>query len=150
MCVSEPQDPKKPNQTQALDGSRSSQPMEQRTPTPGTTRLSPDAWKLRFRIGDQTVSVPVRERIIVGRRLEDEKTIDFDLSPYGAYTFGVSRQHAIITLHEGFLYLEDNNSTNGTRINGFQLTPKQKYRLRDGDEVEFARLRTSIRFEFAS
>ena len=80
----------------------------------------------------------------------DLDTIDFDLSPYGAYTFGVSRQHAIITLHEGFLYLEDNNSTNGTRINGFQLTPKQKYRLRDGDEVEFARLRTSIRFEFAS
>ncbi|MCA9894532.1 MAG: FHA domain-containing protein, partial [Anaerolineae bacterium] len=45
------------------------------------------------------------------------------------------------------LYIEDLGSTNGTRINGFQLTPRQKYRLRDADELEFARLRTIIRFE---
>jgi pSer/pThr/pTyr-binding forkhead associated (FHA) protein len=45
------------------------------------------------------------------------------------------------------LYLEDLNSTNGTRINGFQVTPKQKYRLRENDEIEFARLRTTLKYE---
>ncbi|MEL6310133.1 MAG: FHA domain-containing protein [Chloroflexota bacterium] len=43
--------------------------------------------------------------------------------------------------------MEDLGSTNGTRINGFQLTADQKYRLRDGDEIEFARLRSDIVFK---
>lgn len=76
-----------------------------------------------------------------------DSDIDFDLTPHGAYHFGVSRRHATISLIDGFLYIEDLGSTNGTRINGFQLTPHQQYRLRDGDEVEFARMRVLIEFE---
>ena len=59
----------------------------------------------------------------------------------------VSRRHSrIVREADGYL-VEDLGSTNGTRINGFQLTSKQRYRLRDGDEIEFARLRMTIKFE---
>lgn len=132
-------------QTQILK-SPDSEPMPERHPTPSTTKLGP-GWQLSFKFGDQAAVIDVDTQIIVGRLLEGETGVDFDLGPYGAYHYGVSRQHAMLTLHEGLLYLEDNMSTNGTRINGFQVTPRQKYRLRDGDEIEFARLRTTLRFE---
>jgi hypothetical protein len=138
--------PEFPRQTQLLSDHADTGPMEQREPRPGTTQLGP-GWRLRFKINDQTTVLDIGGRVVVGRIIEDETGVDFDLTPFGAYHYGVSRQHAILSLHDGFLYLEDNGSTNGTRINGFQMTPHQKYRLRDSDEIEFARLRTSIRFE---
>ncbi|MFQ3646468.1 MAG: FHA domain-containing protein [Anaerolineae bacterium] len=120
--------------------------MSNRPPSPGTARLT-SAWKLRWKIGEETYIMPAEERVVIGRAMEGDTGIGFDLTPFGAYHFGVSRMHAVLTLHDGFLYLEDLNSTNGTRINGFQVTPKQRYRLRDGDEIEFGRLRTTLRFE---
>lgn len=120
--------------------------MVNRPPSTNTTRLT-SAWKLRWKIGEETYVMPATERIVIGRAMEGDTGIGFDLTPYGAYHFGVSRMHAVLTLHDGYLYLEDLNSTNGTRINGFQVTPKQRYRLRDGDEIEFGRLRTVLRFE---
>jgi hypothetical protein len=119
----------------------------QRIPTPGTARLT-SAWKLRWKIGEENVIMAVEDKIVIGRAMEGgDDSIQFDLTPHGAYHFGVSRMHAVLTMNDGYLYLEDLNSTNGTRINGFQVTPKQKYRLRDGDEIEFARLRTTVKFD---
>jgi len=121
-------------------------PMPERTPSPNTARLSV-GWRIIFRIGDQKIPLEIGDTLVVGRGIEESPgDVDLDLTPHGAYHFGVSRRHAIMTLKDGYLYLEDLGSTNGTRINGFQLTANQKYRLRDGDEVEFARLRTNIRF----
>ena len=60
----------------------------------------------------------------------------------------MSRRHATIVQdneHKA-LYIEDLNSTNGTRINGFGLEPNRRYRLRDGDEVELGRVRMVLRF----
>jgi FHA domain len=139
----------KPKQTEmlSLPDDFQPKPMPHREPLPNTTRLSA-GWRIIFRIGDQKKALNIEELITIGRGVESEDTnaVDFDLTPFGAYHFGVSRKHAIMTLKDGYLYLEDLGSTNGTRINGFQLTANQKYRLRDGDEIEFARLRTSIRF----
>ncbi|MEQ8678035.1 MAG: FHA domain-containing protein [Aggregatilineales bacterium] len=122
-------------------------PMLDRPPRPQTSVLGPD-WGLEFKIGDKTVLLEMKTVIIVGRSAEGDsaKPPSFDLTPHGAYQHGVSRQHAAITHHNGSLYIEDLGSTNGTRINGFQLTARRKYRLRDGDEVEFARIRTLVRF----
>lgn len=113
--------------------------------------LSED-WHVVMSIDEQKHQkvVELQDRIIVGRSVENESDpdgVDLDLGPYGAYQYGVSRHHAVISLRKGYLYLEDLGSTNGTRINGFQLTAHQKYRLRDSDEIEFSRLRTTIRFE---
>ncbi len=137
-----------PDRAQESDGS-----LLERPPSPQTTHLS-DKWRLLFKIGEQSKRLTlVTTPLIVGRKLEADNSassgpsVGFDLTPYGAYHFGVSRRHALLTLQDTFLYIEDLSSTNGTRINGFQLTPRQKYRLRDGDEIEFARLRVTLRFE---
>lgn len=128
-------------------GSSDAQPMPDRQPRPQTSILGAGA-KLLVKIGDKQVVLDIEDVMLIGRRIEgdDPKTYALDLGAYGGYQSGVSRQHATITRHEGSLYIEDLGSTNGTRINGFQLTARRKYRLRDGDEVEFARLRTVFKF----
>jgi hypothetical protein len=127
-----------------------SKAMKPRQPRPNTTLLT-DKWQIILTIGDKKEDLTFSEHLLVGRAIDNEThptdVIGFDLTAFGAYHYGVSRHHAMMTLQEGYLYLEDLGSTNGTRINGFQLTANQKYRLRDGDEIEFARLRTHIRFK---
>lgn len=92
-----------------------------------------------------------KERLVAGRAGNSSDAPasplipDLDFTPLNALENGVSRQHAAFIYKEGALSLEDLNSTNGTRINGFQIVPGQLYRLRNGDELEFGRLRTIIR-----
>lgn len=52
---------------------------------------------------------------------------------------GISRNHARITRQEGVYYIEDLNSRNGTYLNGDLLSYKQKYRIKPGDHLRFAR-----------
>jgi len=137
--------PVKPKQTEYLNLPQEA-PMPDRAPRRNTSYLT-TGWRLRFLMGNDERTIPIQDSIVVGRVLDNETSIGFDLTPFGAYHYGVSRKHAVLTLYEGSLYLEDLGSTNGTRINGFQLTPRHKYRLRDADELEFARLRLVIRFD---
>ncbi len=122
-------------------------PMMDRQPRPQTNVLGAGA-RLQVNFGDKKIVLDIEDVMLIGRLVEgdDPNMYALDLGSYGGYQNGVSRQHATITRHEGSLYIEDLGSTNGTRINGFQLTARRKYRLRDGDEVEFARLRTQIKF----
>ncbi|MEM9955293.1 MAG: FHA domain-containing protein [Chloroflexota bacterium] len=135
-------------QTAMLTDPDAAEPMVERDPDDDAIQLH-DGWRIQFKIGDQKKTLPLKNRVTVGRAVDSDakvNEINFDLTPFGAYHFGVSRHHAVMTLAEGYLYLEDLGSTNGTRINGFQLTANQRYRLRDGDEIEFARLRSNISF----
>ncbi|MGB1286235.1 MAG: FHA domain-containing protein, partial [Aggregatilineales bacterium] len=119
--------------------------MIERKPRPGTTILG-SGWQLMFTVDNKRAYIDVKDKITVGRDMQKDGSVDFDLNEFGAYHFGVSRHHANLNMIDSLIYLEDNNSTNGTRINGFQLTPHQQYRLRDGDELEFGRLRIKITF----
>jgi hypothetical protein len=126
-------------------------PLEERAPRPQTARLAPP-WRLLLQIGGQnqtTVGIEVKERIVLGRSDPVANFYpDLDLSPYGGQEGGVSRRHATIIQDDGTkaLYIEDMNSTNGTRINGFSLEPRRRYRLRDSDELEFGGVRMVLRF----
>lgn len=91
------------------------------------------------------VSVTISGTLIVGRGGGEGPQPDLDFSSYHAAEHGLSRQHAALHAANSFLYIEDLNSTNGTRINGFKLPPLRRYRLRSGDEVEFGGLRVTIR-----
>lgn len=126
-------------------------PPDDRRTRPQTGRLA-SSWRLLLQIGDQnqtTVGLEVRERVLLGR---SDPISNFypglDLTPYGGQDGGVSRRHAAIVQdgNSQALYLEDMNSTNGTRINGFSLEPRRRYRLRDGDEIELGRVRMVLRF----
>jgi len=121
-------------------------PMADRPARPQTKLLGPQS-RVQFKVGDDRVPLELKSVIIVGRSSDDDdRSPGFDLAPFDAYQHGVSRQHAAITQHEGSLYIEDLGSTNGTRINGFQLVARRKYRIRDGDEVEIGRIRTLVQF----
>lgn len=86
------------------------------------------------------------ERLIIGRADEgDTQPPDLDLTPFGASQNGVSRMHGALTAEGNIPYIQDLNSSNGTRINGFQLPPEKPYRLRDGDELELGSLRLIVR-----
>ena len=123
------------------------EPMQDRPQRPQTDTVY-EGGKLRVTIGDQQIMLDITDTIIVGRYIEgdDPNVPMLDLAPFDGYQQGVSRRHATITRQDTFLYVEDHGSTNGTRINGFQLTPRRKYRLRNGDRVEFSRLMTVFNF----
>ena len=88
------------------------------------------------------LSVPFSRELIVGRVDPREQTQpDIDLTSVKAEESGVSRFHARFTYQEGTLYIEDMGSTNGTRINGFDLVAGKSYRLTPGDEIELGSLR---------
>jgi len=129
-------------------GPTDAEPMKDRPARPQTNVLGPSS-TLEVHIAGKVVNLRLSDQMLIGRLIEgdDPETYALDLNNFGGYQSGVSRQHAMISRHEGGLYIEDLGSTNGTRINGFQLTARRKYRLRDGDEVEFARLRTVFKFK---
>ena len=139
--------------TSLLGEARAARPMpaSERARRQQTGRL-PSPWRLLIQIGRETqttVGIEVKEQVVIGR---SDPVADFhpdlDLSPYGGQEGGVSRRHAVIVQDEKTkaLYIEDMNSTNGTRMNGFTLEPRRRYRLRDGDELELGRVQIILRF----
>ncbi len=96
-------------------------------------------------VSPKTLAVKLKERITVGRAGADGEQPDLDMSPFEALDKGVSRLHAVFLYRDEQIYIEDLNSTNGTRINGLKLVPGRQYRLRNGDELEFGSLRVVVR-----
>lgn len=134
--------------TTVLNSQGDNQPPPERGPRPATHLLAPP-WRVLLQVGGEnktTMGVSVNDYTVIGRADGKENDADVDLNPYGAFQNGVSRRHAAISQEKGTIYIEDLESTNGTRINGFQLPPNEKFRLRDGDELEFGRIRIVIRF----
>jgi FHA domain len=144
-----PSEPQERN-TDLLRPRREARPMLDRGPRPPSDQVTPP-WRILVQIGGEnrtTLGLPVTaERMLVGRAdAEGQVQPELDLNPYDGLSNGVSRKHAAIVYEDEALYIEDLSSTNGTRINGYQLTPSKLYRLRDGDELEFGRVRVVIRF----
>ncbi len=125
-------------------------PTLQPSSMPPKTGILAPPWRLLLHLGGDhhtTIGLEVRQHVVIGRRDPLAGfTPDLDLTPYGGKEHGVSRRHAVIVQDEAALYVKDLNTTNGTRINGFQLEPERLYRLRDGDELELGRLRMIVRF----
>lgn len=53
----------------------------------------------------------------------------------------VSRIHARLETRQGYAYIRDMNSKNGTYVNGVRLSPQKEMELREGDIVMFANIR---------
>ena len=106
-------------------------------------------WVIEFRVVGtaSTIQARVSETMTVGRK-DSEHGInpDINLTPYGAHTMGVSRQHAVILAKDNSIHVKDLGSTNGTRLNGYVLTANQPYRLRHGDELMFGQLTMQVLF----
>ncbi len=114
-----------------------------------TSQRAGPAWRVLFHVtGPQasTVGLDIWRVTVLGRA--DPMSAfrpDLDLAPYGAMRHGVSRRHALIRPGEQMLYLIDQNSTNGTWVNGQRLQGGQDFPLSDGDSIELGALRMTLR-----
>jgi CheY-like chemotaxis protein len=106
-------------------------------------------WVLEFRVvgTPSTIQVRVKEFMTIGRG-DPESGVEpeVNLSAYGAHVLGVSRRHAAILAQGDRITVKDVGSSNGTRLNGYALTPNQEYRLRHGDELTFGQLHVQVLF----
>lgn len=85
--------------------------------------------------------LPGSAQVIVGRADAVSKFYpDLDLTPHGALDSGVGRKHLRLFIQGGQIMAEDQDSTNGTIINGQKLAPRQPQPLRDGDTVQLGKL----------
>lgn len=88
------------------------------------------------------------EEVIIGRQDPNTgKAPPIDLTANGGLNQGVSRQHAIILRKDGALHIMDNESANGTFLNGQKLVAKQPRILRDGDDIRFGHLVLRVTFQ---
>ncbi len=107
------------------------------------------AWRVLFHItGSQatTVGLDIWRVTVLGRG--DARSAfrpDLDFGPYGATRHGVSRRHALIRPGEQSLFLIDQNSTNGTWVNGQRLLHGRDFPLSDDDTIELGALRMTLR-----
>ena len=98
--------------------------------------------------------MPSVQRFLVQDGAQAGKTIDINVSPF---TIGrarecsfvldfteISRLHAQCYVEHLNIFLEDMGSTNGTFVNERRLEIGERYRLRAGDVVRFARVCTVI------
>lgn len=72
---------------------------------------------------------------------------ELDLTEDEGSVHGVSRLHAYIQSAGEAIVLVDDNSTNGTLLNGFRLPADLPYPLHSGDEVRFGTLLVHVFLE---
>jgi len=131
----------------------SAPPIQDTQPSPPppeiTAQRSGPAWRVLLHVaGPQanTIGLDIWRVTVLGRA--DTLSAfrpDLDFAPYGAMRHGVSRRHALIRPGDRTLYLIDQNSTNGTWVNGQRLLPGRDFPLSDGDAIELGALRMTLR-----
>ncbi len=90
-------------------------------------------------------------QILIGRK--DSTTNPFplvDLTEAGGQQKGVSRRHAKIVRQDDALHIVDNDSANGTYLNGHKLVADQPRIIRDGDDIRLGHLTVRITFRESS
>ncbi len=94
----------------------------------------------------QLLPLSSRDEFTLGRVSDNQPVLpDVDLSPYQAYTLGVSRLHAQIRRHQtGLITIMDLGSSNGTYLNGQKLPPHEAIPLSHGDVVALGKLKIQI------
>src|SRR5262245_27104011 len=92
----------------------------------------------------RNVEYPVYEGLnFIGRA--DEKPVDIDLEDQEPPDrIWCSRQHALISLEEGKLFLEDLNSANGTYLNRNRVYPGQKQPLKVNDVIQIGNVQLKV------
>lgn len=77
---------------------------------------------------------------------QKNKPIDIDLKEQDApERLTLSREHALIVVAEGKMFIEDAESANGTYLNRSKLPPGQKHALQDDDIVQMGQIKLQVR-----
>ena len=111
------------------------------SPPPPVSAIDAEASLHIVRTG-QILPLVGREEFTIGRVSEGQSILpDIDLTPYEAYSQGVSRLHATIKLRDKQIFIVDLGSSNGTRINKNKLMPHKEYGLSHGDVITLGRFK---------
>ena len=80
---------------------------------------------------------------VIGRA--DEKPVEIDIefqeSPDRIWS---NRQHALITCENGFLVIEDLNSSNGTYVNRNRVPPGKKQEVKANDTIQIGEVQFKV------
>jgi hypothetical protein len=87
-----------------------------------------------------------RDEFTLGRVSDNQPIVpDIDLSPYQAYSRGVSRLHAVIKRKpDKRITIMDLGSSNGTYLNGRRLAPHAETPLSHGDMISLGKLKIQV------
>lgn len=89
------------------------------------------------------------DTLVIGRSApETDDKPEIDLAPYGAFDRGISRRHALLFWRNGTLHVMDNESANGTFLNGRRLAPREPQIIRNHDEIALGGLVLSVTLEY--
>ncbi len=84
---------------------------------------------------------------VLGRKVGATSELLLDLAPFGGYSLGLSRRHAIIRhTREGYEIL-DLGSVNGSWLNEERLVPHQAYPLPSGSHLRLGRMRLLVLYQ---
>ena len=93
---------------------------------------------------EQIVDLAGKSEYTIGRSTDDQPVVpDVDLTPHGAYDFGVSRLHATITIGD-MITLTDMGSINGTHLNGREIQPHSPHPLVHGDVLTLGKMKIQV------
>lgn len=91
------------------------------------------------------VHLPKQNEITLGRSAEGQPILpDVDLSPYEAFSQGVSRLHSALKINMQQVSIIDLGSSNGTRVNGQKISPSIEYPLNHGDVIALGKFKIQI------
>lgn len=93
----------------------------------------------------QVIHLAERNEFTLGRAIEGQPILpDVDMSPFDAFTLGVSRLHAALRIVNGEVVITDLGSSNGTRVNGQKIVPHVDYPISHGDVIALGKLKIQI------
>jgi len=93
----------------------------------------------------QILHLAERNEFTLGRTIEGQPILpDVDLSPFDAFTLGVSRLHAALRIINYEVVITDLGSSNGTRVNGQKIVPHVDYPINHGDIISLGKLKIQV------
>ncbi len=112
--------------------------------TPGAHGNEPSI-SLHIVDSGQVLHLAERAEFTLGRTIEGQPILpDIDLSPFEAFTLGVSRLHAALRIVNHEVVITDLGSSNGTRVNGQKIVPHVDYPVTHGDIIALGKLKIQV------
>lgn len=104
------------------------------------------AGQIAVQTGQAIILLNGKSEYLIGREGGENEIPEVNLGPHGGRDKGVSRRHAVLRVDRRQLLLMDLGSSNGTWLNGAQLSANEPVRLENGDEIRLGKLMVKIKF----
>lgn len=96
---------------------------------------------------EEALDLPVQNEFSIGRLVEGQVIApDVDLNKYEAFNLGVSRLHATIRIdpQKNKVFVIDQGSANGTRVNNYEIPSNSEVPLNHGDVLTFGKFSLKV------